>query len=647
MAADSTRAGDPRRARGEIVVCVVGEGPATGLADVRARTPGPVDVLDCTGPRGAAEALDAAAEADVVLLSAGCRVPADWLQELAAGARDDAGVATASALAVPVDDGGNLAAARSAARAAIFGAGPDLEAPQGPCVYLSRGALELIGSADALDSAGRVRAAFAAACRRAGLRHALVPLVVAHPNHPAAPASGSVAAAVRRVRDGLRIAIDARMLTGIPDGTRVHVLELIAALAATGRCRVTALAGVRLDEAARARLQALDGVSVVTLADGASPPEPAFDLVHRPFQLSAPPDLAGLAGLAPRLVVTHQDLIAYRNAGYFASPAAWEQYRALTREALAVADHVVFFSEHARRDALGETLVEAGRASVVPIGVDHVFDRDADPAPAGTAAGLAGVPDDEDVLLCLGSDYLHKNRVFALRLVEALQREHGWAGRLVLAGPTMANGSSRGDEQAFLAARPSVRAAVVDLGAVDEPDKRRLLRRCALVLYPSVAEGFGLVPFEAAAYDRACLWAAGSSLREVLPGVDGAIVPWSATLTAQRTRALLDDPAARAASVAAVGRAAQALPWSRTAERLLEVYAAVCAAPPSQLGAAARAAGALGGVSADGMRLVGPHGAVPADLERPLLALFTRSWLARPVGSVLRATHNAARRRAG
>ena len=58
---------------------------------------------------------------------------------------------------------------------------------------------------------------------------------------------------------------------------------------------------------------------------------------------------------------------------------------------------------------------------------------------------------------------------------------------------------------------------MLDLGAVSEAEKAWLFERSALVLYPSVIEGFGLVPFEAAAHGSPCMWAPVGSLGELLP----------------------------------------------------------------------------------------------------------------------------------
>src|SRR5581483_7578741 len=175
------------------------------------------------------------------------------------------------------------------------------------------------------------------------------------------------------------------------------------------------------------------------------------DVVHRPYQVKWDDDVALLASLGERLIVTNQDLISYDNPAYFTSFAAWAAYRQLTRTALAVADHVVFVSDHARREALDEELVDPTRASVVHNGVDHSL-LTLDPVPAKPGA-LAHVPDEAPLIFCLGTNFKHKNRLFALRLLEQLQVRHGWRGYLVLAGPFVAQGASSAEERQFVDAR--------------------------------------------------------------------------------------------------------------------------------------------------------------------------------------------------
>jgi glycosyltransferase involved in cell wall biosynthesis len=249
-------------------------------------------------------------------------------------------------------------------------------------------------------------------------------------------------------------------------------------------------------------------------------------------------------------------------------------------------------------------------------------------------------------MLCLGNDFRHKNRVFALRLLDELQRRHGWAGRLVLAGPRVSYGSSHDAEQSLLAANPALAAALVALGEVSDAEREWLLRRATLVLYPTIAEGFGLVPYEAAARGVPCLWAAGTALSELLPDSAAAIVAWDVAATADRALELMRDDGARARNVAAMRDAGAALTWRETGRRLIEAYRTVCDQPMNPAAAIERSSGLMsGGLSEDAMRLVGPDGVLPRELERPLLALFGRPALARAAAGALRAGYRVCRGR--
>jgi glycosyltransferase involved in cell wall biosynthesis len=458
------------------------------------------------------------------------------------------------------------------------------------------------------------------------------------------PAQRSLGAA-RRAIDGLSLVIDARILSGPMNGTQVHVLELIAAVARTERTHVTAIVAADLGADAKTLLEGLPGVELAFAGPGAGPASNVRgDIVHRPFQISAPADLTFLAQLADRLVITHQDLISYHNPSYFPSPSAWIGYRELTRRSLAAADRVLFFSEHARDDAFAEDLVEAHRASVVHIGVDHTVTRADHKAPR-LPRGAESMPAQAVLMLCLGTDFRHKNRIFAVRVLDQLQRRRDWSGRLVMAGPRVAFGSSRSDEKQLLEATPRLRDAVLDLGAVSEAEKTWLLRHARLVLYPTVHEGFGLVPFESAEHGVPCLWAQGTALSEVLPDAAAGIVAWDAEASADRALELMRDADAAWRNVGAIRDAAASLSWNRTAERLIAVYRSTCDEPRSAVSALERAEGLMsGGVSEDAMRLVGPDGALPRELERPLLALAMHPKLGSPVFEAIKAGYRASYR---
>jgi glycosyltransferase involved in cell wall biosynthesis len=329
----------------------------------------------------------------------------------------------------------------------------------------------------------------------------------------------------------------------------------------------------------------------------------------------APVNLAWLDGLGERIVITHQDLIAFSNPGYFESFEAWDEHRALTRQSLALADAAVFISDHVRREALAEELVDAGRAIVVPQGVDH---------PGAPPQRPEGVPEGEFVVL-LGADFLHKNRAFGVRLASAL-RERGWEGSLVLAGPHVEHGSD----------------GIAGLGPVSEAGKAWLYENAALVLYPTVAEGFGLVPFEAAAVGTACMFAPVSSLPEVVGAELATLVPWDADASAHRALELLRDHGKRRSLAEAIAGRGREYTWARTAERLVEVYRDALSRPPEPLRAALL--GGAGARSDVANALVGPGGHLPPDVQRALLAISTRPALRKPAFAALRASYRVLKR---
>ncbi len=131
------------------------------------------------------------------------------------------------------------------------------------------------------------------------------------------------------------------------------------------------------------------------------------------------------------------------------------------------------------------------------------------------------------MLLCLGTDFRHKNRVFALRLLEALREREGWDGTLVLAGPRVSDGSSARRGGALPRDPARARRARGDAARGERGGEGvAAWSAAAAVLYPTTFEGFGLMPFEAAAAGRPCLFASHTALAETLPAELATLVPW-------------------------------------------------------------------------------------------------------------------------
>jgi glycosyltransferase involved in cell wall biosynthesis len=298
---------------------------------------------------------------------------------------------------------------------------------------------------------------------------------------------------------------------------------------------------------------------------------------------------------------------------------------------------VVFLSEHARRDAVSEDLIEPGCTAVAGVGIDP---SDVDKP----SRQPDGVPPGRDLLVMIGADYLHKNRLFALELVDELRRRD-WDGVLVLAGAHVAHGGSAAAEAELLAATPALAAHVIDLGPVGEREKRWLLTNGKALLCPSTYEGFGLTPLEAAAAGIPCLYAAVTSLTEVVGEAGATIEPWDARASAERALPLLEAGEPRERHLASLRGALRGCEWDSIADQLHGVYRDAIGSPYRSSVPRAweelerehlivlldRAYHELRERVDHGLPLIDRGGLLSREQQRGLMRIAARRWLRGPV----------------
>jgi len=569
---------------------------------------------------------------DVVIMNSDVIVPTEWLQRLRAAAYFRSTCATATPLtnhgtilSIPYRNlpSPELVSGMTGTEidARIRKASPRLRpvipAAVGHCIYFKRSALEVVGKFDEVFSPGygeevdfSQRAVMAGFCHVAADdlfvfhkgsasfdpkgRSEQKQVQLAHEKiiearypwyHPwvrstQKDAYGPLAQALDRARAallGYHIAIDATRVHRHTTGTQVLILELIRALALAPQ-RDSHLTMIIGDSTEREALMGVDELvdDVVRKSDLRSLDDPKFDLIHRPSQLNSAEDLALLLRASRRLVVSHLDSISFVKPDYAPSIEAWTHYRSLTYLTFALADGIAFISQDAAIDAAHQGLqVPSERSCVTYVGVDHQQCFGQAQPPAGNEA-FAGSP----FLLMLGTDFRHKNRPYAIRLLDALSTRYDWQGNLVFAGPRVSDGGSIADVDQELAKRSAIRSRVHDLGAVNEQEKQWLLENAALVLYPSVYEGFGLVPFEAAAAGTPALTIRSTSLLEVLgekvsyletlAPEDGADIAWP----------LISDPEKARTQVEAINDRALCYSWQRVAKSHRDFYGRILEMPP-------------------------------------------------------------------
>ena len=290
-----------------------------------------------------------------------------------------------------------------------------------------------------------------------------------------------------------------------------------------------------------------------------------YDIAHRTAQPDKQYEVAAARDAARRVVVTVLDLIAYRAGSYHATTDDWLEYRGVLRKALREADAVTTISEDVAL-ALEIERMPMERERVFPIlyGTEHLDGTEATEFPPELAVrGKIAT----EFLVCLGTNYAHKNRDLAIAVQQELCRR-GLEVTLVLAGASVPYGGSFASERRLLTGGDDV----IFLPSVNSRERNWLFRHAAVVLYPTSAEGFGLVPFEAARFGAPTVTVAFGPLLETSHDVPVVAASWNARDFADCAERLLRDPDLRRAQVNATLAAADRYSWDRTADEFTRMY---------------------------------------------------------------------------
>ena len=376
---------------------------------------------------------------------------------------------------------------------------------------------------------------------------------------------------------GLRVLVDGSCLGPQEMGTQVATTALIGALALDPEVREVCVAlpgpvppyASAVFSHSKIRAEGLP-------ADGDLGRFGRCDIAHRPFQPNADFDVARWRAAADRVVITIHDLISFHIGTYSGEVDSWLRYRDLMRQAARHVDGTVVISEDVRRQLAFESLeTDARRTFVVPNGTEHL-----------TGGEAARLPDElvrrglstAEFILCLGTDYSHKNRELAIGAYVELRRR-GWLGTLLLVGPSVPWGSSRADEAAVLVEQKLDDNDVVTLPDLPFEERNWLLRHAALVLYPTSAEGFGLIPFEAARFGTPTVYVGFGPLAEFSGRQPVLAEDWSPPALADAAERLLGDPALAARQIEETVLAGTEYTWARSARGLVAAYRSVLSMP--------------------------------------------------------------------
>jgi glycosyltransferase involved in cell wall biosynthesis len=278
------------------------------------------------------------------------------------------------------------------------------------------------------------------------------------------------------------------------------------------------------------------------------------DVVHGP-NFVVPP------GGGAREVVTVHDLTALHHPEMCTPDVlAWP---GLVRRALRRGAWVHTVSEFVA-DEVRTAFPDAGdRVVAVPNGIRRPSPADASSDEA-TGRRIAG---GDRFLLALGTVEPRKDLPSLVAAFDLLAGDDADL-RLVIAG---APGLAAPALDAAVAASPH-RDRIVRRGTVPDAERLALLRGASVVVYPSLYEGFGLVPLEAMAVDTPVVSTATGAIPEVVGDAALLVAPGDVDALAGAVAEVLGDEDLRARLVADGQRRVDRYRWEDTVEGLVALY---------------------------------------------------------------------------
>ena len=188
--------------------------------------------------------------------------------------------------------------------------------------------------------------------------------------------------------------------------------------------------------------------------------------------------------------------------------------------------------------------IDRDRLEAIPLGTEHLSEDERAESPAELL--LRGFID-QPFVLCVGTDYSHKNRDMALLAMDQLS-SRGWTQALVIVGPAVPHGSSRVAEAfASLVQRvPGTQGQVFVLPEVPSAERNWLFKQtCQLFSTRRRPRGSGSSPTKPPSSVTPTVFVGFGPLRELAPDLPVTAAEMVTIVSRPCARALVVGPWAR------------------------------------------------------------------------------------------------------
>jgi glycosyltransferase involved in cell wall biosynthesis len=267
--------------------------------------------------------------------------------------------------------------------------------------------------------------------------------------------------------------------------------------------------------------------------------EPDFVHIHNLFEGSADDAVTSIGRGKSKVptAVTLLDIIPFVLSDIYITTDEFRNYYESKLRSLREADLLLSISEHSKRDAVKHIGIDASRIVTVSLGVESKF-RPADKKQVRSAPSKYGISK-PFILYVPGGFDPRKNFGNLLKAYASLPPAMIHDYQLVVASKATAEEQTALFNAAAALGIPS--GAFILTGYVPDEDLIALYSLCALNVFPSLYEGFGLPALEAMACGAPTIGSNTSSLPEVIGTPAGLFDPRSPESISAKISAMLTD----------------------------------------------------------------------------------------------------------
>jgi glycosyltransferase involved in cell wall biosynthesis/GT2 family glycosyltransferase len=305
---------------------------------------------------------------------------------------------------------------------------------------------------------------------------------------------------------GFSLAVDASCLNYPASGTTSITIAILKRLSMQHKGTVTAIIDREISQDNLKLLLSIENLSVQYLAEAIST-STRFDVFWRPYQIWEEWRLMQTRQLSTAFILGIQDVIAFDNYSYHGSVSTWNDYRNVWTHASNLATGITFISQYSKDRALESGLLTTQKFEVIPNGIDS-DEKVEYGSPKAVSNHESGI-----IILLVGMNFEHKYFNYAFKLVEEFKKREINV-RIIRIG------------HGEFSAPDNSEIDYKDLGEVSDETRDNLFSEASFVLYPSIVEGFGLIPFEAAMHGVFTYSTRQGGLDEYLPQEIPTILNW-------------------------------------------------------------------------------------------------------------------------